>query len=133
MAQKIRTVKEFLKEKEKLDKTVMHWEASGLLEGLDKEGARALAELLETLATMYISRPIGDDIAATLAFPIARMCFVNLNYLIQNAHKFVSYLDVRVKQEEAIWNQVNVSRIQEMGMEAELCATIANEVKAMKL
>ena len=52
MSQKIKTVKEFLEEKYKLDKTILHWEASGLLDGLDKEGARDLAELLETIATI---------------------------------------------------------------------------------
>ncbi len=133
MSQKIKTVKEFLEEKYKLDKTILHWEASGLLDGLDKEGARDLAELLETIATIYLSMSISEDRAATLAFPIARMCFSKLNYLIQNAYKFVVYLNDRVKQEEITWNQMDVSRYQEMDMEAEFCITIANEVKAMKL
>ena len=133
MSQKIKTVKEFLKEKEKSDKLLLYWEESELLYGLDKEDARALVMLLEELATIYMGRPIESDKAATFAFPIARRCFSTLGYLIQNAHKFVNYLDGRVKQEEINWNQMNVSRNVEMGIEAEFCGTVANEVKAMKL
>lgn len=135
MSQKIRTVKEYLKEKEKSDKNVMHWKESGLLSGLDEEDARTLAELLETLAMIYMSKvsPGYEDKASSFAFPIARMCFFNLSYLIQNAHKFVNFLDGRVKQEEVNWSQMNVDRMEEMNMEAEFCLTVASEVKSMKI
>ena len=130
----IKKVKEYLDENDKDKNVFEYWTTFGFLAGLDKDRAMALAKLFESISKILIIENFSVN-TESYAFPIARLCFTQLDYLIKNPYKFLNYLSGRVSQEKIDYDghEDRTTAIVGIFDEIDLYVEIANEVKAMKL
>ena len=122
---RVKKIKEFLEHQKK---SILTWESSGLLEGLDSKESGELALKLEDLREILLSGNfVFDERIYYLIFPIVTRSFREYKYLINDCLMVLNYVNSKIANlpTELDYNNIVI--------EAQFCNLIEQEIARLKL
>lgn len=121
MTQKIKTVKEYKRQKESL----VLWKSTGILDNISEEDAEILFQKLDELAQYLLNNHVQvfHKYLESVIFIIVRRTFVVYNYLIKDIPIVVGYVNSILYEHYT----------SDMESECELCDSIAQTIANLKL